>query len=167
MPNWCSNVLKITFADEDQQDSFMNKVDRVKKKKEGLFSQFIPMPKELEETDGWYQWCLDNWGTKWDVDHNDLRVKEKRGSVKLSFDTAWGPPEEFYHWLQANLHLQFEAFYFEPGMDFAGMYTSTGESVETISYGDIGGGVKDGTLPQELIDEFDLEEYYAEAEEVE
>lgn len=39
----------------------------------------------------WYNWSLDNWGTKWNAyDHNnDLH----ENVVHLMFDTAWSPPE--------------------------------------------------------------------------
>lgn len=46
----------------------------------------------------WYDWCVDNWGTKWDatnVNVTDTNVETKKGKslkkVCISYDTAWAP----------------------------------------------------------------------------
>jgi hypothetical protein len=39
----------------------------------------------------------------------------------LSFDTAWSPPIEFYENLEEQ-GFRIEAFYYEPGMAFCGVY---------------------------------------------
>ena len=43
----------------------------------------------------WYQWCLDNWGVKWDA--SALRSKELSdfNTVIYTFDSPWGCPEHF------------------------------------------------------------------------
>ncbi len=40
----------------------------------------------------WYDWALQNWGTKWNVT-GDVLVDETEDSLRYEFDTAWGPPE--------------------------------------------------------------------------
>jgi len=37
----------------------------------------------------WYEWCCENWGTKW----NACEVELDRENKTLSFDTAWAAPE--------------------------------------------------------------------------
>ena len=39
-------------------------------------------------TDTWYDWCCDNWGTKWDACEATLNESEK-GSLTYEFETAW------------------------------------------------------------------------------
>jgi hypothetical protein len=77
----------------------------------------------------WYDWCTTNWGTKWDfgrdVDNNGHKAKirkRKNGTkyVELRFDTAWGPPVEFYAHIHDTLGFSVRAYYFEPGMGFIG-----------------------------------------------
>jgi hypothetical protein len=49
--------------------------------------------------DNWYDWCVNNWGTKWnagDVDLAEEYIPEnpnEEGMLEYQFDTAWGPPE--------------------------------------------------------------------------
>ena len=45
-------------------------------------------------SDGWYDWNVRNWGTKWDT-HNPEIVNNdlSSGSLVYRFDTAWSPAE--------------------------------------------------------------------------
>jgi len=44
----------------------------------------------------WYDWSINNWGTKWDASTNDTDYDDNW--LNISFDTAWSPPEP---WIQA------------------------------------------------------------------
>jgi len=71
-------------------------------------------------TDNWYDWCNENWGTKWGACDPTLDDDEE-DYIVYRFDTAWGPPNEIYDALIGrfkNIHVQW--FYDEPGMGFAG-----------------------------------------------
>ena len=74
----------------------------------------------------WYDWRIANWGTKWDVEANDIQVVDDNpGYLSLSFFTAWSPPEGIYDALlelidENKLDVQATWFYDEPGMQFAG-----------------------------------------------
>jgi len=46
--------------------------------------------------DNWYDWCNNNWGTKWDACHAAIEPPIK-GSVVISFDTAWCEPQPVIH----------------------------------------------------------------------
>lgn len=112
MPNWCYN--RATFKHENPQ--FLKRVIRGSED-ERLFEEFVPNPSGKWD----YNWSLVHWGTKWDT--GGEIVSEDRDFVEISFDTAWGPPKEFYERM-TELGFEIEAFYFEPGMLFCGRYSS-------------------------------------------
>ena len=39
-------------------------------------------------TSDWYDWCVENWGTKWDA----VEVHFSYGNTGIYFETAWSPP---------------------------------------------------------------------------
>jgi len=68
----------------------------------------------------WYNWCNNNWGTKWDPNSTDFDQNEE-DEIQVSFDTAWGPAEGIYTYLlETYPKLSISWFYNEPGMEFAG-----------------------------------------------
>lgn len=135
MPNWCLNC--VTFKHEDK--AMMERlVNAVKEDGKGLFMEFFPTPDVLVETNApvtgelaetnlkefgatdWYNWNVKNWGTKWDATISDFdRITEDEAFV--SFDTAWGPPIEFFEKM-AGLGYTIDALYMESGMCFAGSW---------------------------------------------
>lgn len=152
MPNWCNNT--VTFSHEDPE-MIRRVVDGFKGK--GMFTQFVPMPVELVETESpaptrteedrernrrllaqhgyhnWYDWAQANWGTKWDVTqkyNGDPVVTDDGLSVSISFDSAWNPPLAFYDKME-GLGFGVLAFYHEPGMAFCGRYQE-GDECYTI-----------------------------------
>lgn len=74
------------------------------KKPEG-FADWTPA-KQLEynlkcEGDGWYDWNIANWGTKWDasdagIDTDYLKPEEENSSISYTFQTAWSVPEPVF-----------------------------------------------------------------------
>ena len=71
-------------------------------------------------SNNWYDWCTDNWTSKWDCTDVYLDADEP-DYLQYRFDTPWGPPENIYYVLTAqhpNVHISW--FYDEPGMQFAG-----------------------------------------------
>lgn len=43
---------------------------------------------------GWYNWNIENWGTKWDVGGNVEVIEDTDSYWHLAFDTAWSAPHE-------------------------------------------------------------------------
>lgn len=145
MPNWCINELKIKGKGEELK-AFKEKAKG--EDTEFSLNNFIPIPEELlkyssppfkeewesEEEFGkrierfkneygakdWYDWCVNNWGTKWDVVAEI--VCEHDGEVEYHFDSAWAPPISGLEKISKLFPgLGFELFYFEPGMCFGGV----------------------------------------------
>lgn len=136
MPNWCNNTLSIQGPTKTLKPLWEET------KKSGLLQAMKPMPKGLEDTtsptpkdkkqpvidgfDNWYDWRVENWGTKWDVDHEGLEYTDNgdgTASIVGWFDSAWAPPTEAFNtFCDDNDNCSLESFYEEGGMDFAGHY---------------------------------------------
>lgn len=109
MPNWCTNNISVSHKDPEMMKKFVDGV-----KNGNLFETLIPL-----STGEWdYSTAVEEWGTKWDVSNGEID-SEGNGF----FDTAWGPPIEAYDKL-TELGFNIDATYHEPGMCFAGHYTS-------------------------------------------
>ena len=40
----------------------------------------------------WYDWCVDNWGTKWNVENEVSVMDLDDANYEITFDTAWSCP---------------------------------------------------------------------------
>ena len=49
----------------------------------------MPIPDDFKG-DGWYTWCVNNWGTKWG-DYETQLFKEAPNEAIFHYQTAWGP----------------------------------------------------------------------------
>jgi len=143
-----------------------------------FLNEFIPVPPELqivagrvgddndpkqieleakvkanEEKHGyatWYDFCINEWGTKWDVGGDDAIFTEHgENSLTMSFDSAWAPPINAYIALE-QLGFQVRAYYYEPGMQFCGIFEDGYDE-----YYDLGGLTADEVEDQlpEALDE--------------
>ena len=101
-----------------------------------MLNEFVPMPRELLEGDGWYGWAVSHWGTKWDVGGKEEPLTQvDANTLNFSFDSAWSPPIEAFNRM-VELGFEIEAHYYEPGMAFFGTYNGSGEEVweDTIDF---------------------------------
>ena len=163
MPNQCDNQLSITGP-----NSVIDKIENiVKEEKEdnGLLHFMFPMPKALEGTEAgppaktkkekleramlqveygasnWYDWRVENWGTKWDIMefYNITRkeIGEDESEIALGFDTAWAPALGAYErFIDKNSNCSLKAYYYEPGCDFMGEWDNGIDSCfEVEKYG--------------------------------
>lgn len=92
MPNWTFNIIKLEGSKEDIQSikDIILSVDE-----DGTkffdFNKVIPMPEEYNEGDKWYDWRVENWGTKWNSDQTQI-FNDTPTKLGLSFNTAWAHP---------------------------------------------------------------------------
>ena len=142
MPNWCQNTLKLEHDDPEfirrAHSAFI----------EGKFlNEFVPVPEELTNPDttthggdnaeahdalrnnmaekygysDWYSFCVNEWGTKWDVGADGQVVEINGNTFSASFQSAWGPPIQAFEKLE-EMGFTVSAYYYEPGMGFCGMF---------------------------------------------
>jgi hypothetical protein len=72
----------------------------------------------------WYDYCVGEWGTKWDVgDDGQTDIHPNGKMLHTYFDSAWAPPVNAYEKL-VELGFGVEAMYFEGGMGYAGSFSS-------------------------------------------
>ena len=121
MPNWTYNNVQFIGKTEDnvKQLQTMLKSDD----NEFDFNNVIPMPNELSDTvsgsenakpewqkdqskklkakygaDNWYDWSINNWGTKWNACNTEVELNEN--VLNYTFETAWDAPREIVRALE-------------------------------------------------------------------
>jgi len=159
MPNWCQNVATIVHEDKELIDNIENEL---KKEKDdvALFQMLRPRPETEEEN--WYSWNIDHWGTKWEASIYDFeRIDDY--TIKINFDTAWGPCIAFYEFLETEGYTV-EGFYNEEGMAFCGCYRDGYD--DSYNYSDYysASGIRDN-VPSDIDDIFGLSERMEDNEE--
>ena len=92
---------------------------------------------------GGYEWCCENWGTKWNACHTELGYMQD-DEVMYHFDTAWSPANPVILAMSKKFPiLEFTLTYFECGCAFHGVFQCKEGKVtrdDTAEYfGDRGG----------------------------
>ena len=146
MPNWCNNTITLTGPKDK-----VKKIFDEAKKEDCLLNLLYPMPSALEGTtspapkegkvqplvdgfDNWYDWRVQNWGTKWDVDMEGLELSDDGTTISGWFDSAWAPPiHAFEYFLTDNEDCSIKSYYYEGGMDFAGLWEDFADAEVTPS----------------------------------
>lgn len=125
MPNWCSNDLTISHPDPAKVAELCEAY-----KAEGLLNYAVPMPEDVGE--GWYDWRVDNWGTKWEVQPDCEIVAASPTEVSITFSTAWSPPIAAFEAL-CEKGFTLSDYYIEDGVGFIGRcYGSPDEGLTDI-----------------------------------
>ena len=114
MPNWCYNYVCVTH---ENPAKIAELKQTIVADEPNTFAHFIPLP------DGkWdYDFCVDNWGTKWEVELQDVTITDDGKTLSAFFSSAWSPPIEAY----CTMHKQgfkIHALYSEQGMGFCGIF---------------------------------------------
>ena len=183
MPNWCNNNLTLQHEDPAMIKRAADALER------GEFLQeFIPVPEQLKIVAGcvgdpveqakleadtkrnveelgygnWYDFQVNEWGTKWDVGGDSQTDIHPDGKMLHTyFDSAWSPPIAAYEKLTA-MGFTVGAMYYEGGMAYAGVWE---DGVD--DYYDLGGMNSQQVideLPVELDEAFGISECMAEYE---
>lgn len=182
MPNWCNNTVEIYHEDPVM-------LERVRKgfNSGALLNEFIPVPEDLQITAGrlgdpvenakliekeesnrlkygysnWYDFCVNEWGTKWDIGGDGAEAQDIPEGLMLTFDSAWSPPLAAYEKLM-DLGFRIRAMYHECGMCFAGIWDNGDD--DYYEYSDMNSEEVADTLPTELDEAFCISEQMADYE---
>jgi len=184
MPNWCNNTVELYHEDPAM-------IERARKafNDGALLNEFIPVPPELQIVAGcvgakddpkqialeaaeqanlekfgyatWYDFCVNEWGTKWDIGADGVEADDIPGGLMLTFDSAWSPPIGAYEKL-VEMGFSIRAMYYEPGMAFAGIWDNGDD--DFYEYGGLNSEQIAEELPWELDEAFGISESAAEWE---
>ena len=155
MPNYCNNTIEISHPDKSKMDALILSVNENR-----FCDHVIPVPKDLhivagcvgdpdeqkkleaqeklnEATYGyknWYDFCVNAWGTKWDVEpYNPVTYEVNlngdplpENKIVFGFDSAWAPPCGVAEAL-IDQGYAVRLYYYESGMCFAGVYDEMGD----------------------------------------
>ncbi len=149
MPNHCSNSLYIK-GDKESVENFIVAVTKTESARWGkieILKSLFPTPTALEETASvvhgdedkqaeqerieaenletfgarnWYDWCIQNWGTKWG-DYDGYLADYGDGYASFTFQSAWAPPVAGLTEVSKQFPtVTFSLSYYEEGMGFYG-----------------------------------------------
>jgi hypothetical protein len=180
MPNWCSNYISVRGTNSAEVKRLADAFDA------GEFCQaVIPVPAVLRDItaptqesdeaaaeqrkaetgfDNWYDFCVNRWGTKWDISCQEECDRDEDGlGFNGGFDTAWSPPMGVVEQL-AEDGFEVTLHYHESGMAFVGKfedgedhcYDYSGLNSETVR-GYIGDELDDFWLLSEQMAEYEAE----------
>jgi hypothetical protein len=127
MPNWCENEVVITADDP----AVLEKIMEIAPGEGTKFSMenFVPTPNELLQGEGWYDWRIKNWGTKWDIE--EVYIDQLGpNSITLGYSTAWAPNVNFWAKFTEAYPVKISHRYFEEGVCFIGEAIIEGGSMD-------------------------------------
>ena len=175
MPNWCENSLILRCNDPVQIQRAVKAYNETR-----LLSEYIPEPdymttpvyptfpeivgndSAVDPSSAWYDWRIQNWGTKWDVgrdgdceDLDFIEISETQTEVTLSFVSAWSPPVKAMKAFEAA-GFSVDLYYYEGNMCFCGLYSTDGGD-QCYHIPDTAAEIRE-TIPDEINDLFGISE---------
>ena len=147
MPNWCYNRVSIysenietvnelfdifnnpepfnklipspVWSETPNEDGELPVIDEHKDSDGKVLFTTHKFPKSGKTDDRWYDWQIQNWGTKWEP--TDLSVEQCDEELEITFNTAWSPPEDICRAIRNKYpDVSVSWFYDEPGCEIAG-----------------------------------------------
>lgn len=149
MPNWCYNNLTVDGTREDvnnfltaitnEDDAYDLTIPFPCPEELQITARFLSADDGTDDEEtatlrkqyadntakygatNWYDWQIQNWGTKWAPSVEDYFVQNDGKSVQFMMESAWSPPTQLIEKLSGVFPtLQFVLSYEEGGMCFAG-----------------------------------------------
>jgi hypothetical protein len=185
MPNWCDNNLYISHPDKKMMKKALNAWNKGKflstlvpepdytkvKVKPTFDSSHItgkPQPEFVDPQQAWWDWRVQNWGTKWDIGWDDSRDKAELSGdhdMFVNFQSAWSPPLDAYATL-VEMGYSIRAYYFEGGCCFCGRWEDGIDEGYTLEFPDGESPVQwiEDNIPSDINQEMAIAESYADWE---
>lgn len=183
MPNLCRNEVIIRSTNYANLKRMLNAA------MEGTLLEFLrPFTKDTNYK--WdYDWCLNNWGTKWDIGgliHTELSPLITEAEVDMfgvendgvwelcmDFETAWSPPQKVFEYAADPMGFEFDLYYMEEGGGYVGCCNYTkehgmdDECYELYDYGDTLPSEEEylDKFPYHIVDHFNLSRFYEDLKE--
>ena len=147
MPNWCYNRVSVYSENTDQvtelfdifnnpepfnalipspkwsetpnEDGELPVIEEHKDSDGKVLFTTHKFPKSGKTDDRWYDWQIQNWGTKWEPAEVDVEQCDEE--LEITFNTAWSPPEDICRAIRNKYpDVSVSWFYDEPSMEVAG-----------------------------------------------
>jgi Ferredoxin-like domain in Api92-like protein len=151
MPNHCEQDVVVT-GDVKTLQEFKAYAEEGEGDDKWLLSanKFIPYPKVYKDRDeeakvehakgnysfkdgfnaGGYEWCCQNWGTKWGIYSTSIvseKLTGKKGRIKYTCQSAWSPAIPIFTAMSEKFPtLRFDIKYFESGAAYKGQLVLEG-----------------------------------------
>lgn len=145
MPNWCDNTVYITHDDPKKiqvlvdawkENKFFGTIhpepDYTKVKVKPTFPQITGNDDPVSVESAWWDWRVQNWGTKWEITTDEAYIDIQENEIKASFATAWSPPTGIFDKLVEDGY-GVNALYYEGGCCFCGQYVDGSDETYDIS----------------------------------
>jgi hypothetical protein len=136
MANNCYNSIIIKHNDLKKLEALRDSINQGK-----FFNHIIPVPEDLVNTvsgtitskehedqikrnlelygyKDWYDFCTEEWGTKWEAD-SDYECELEGNTITFHFITPWSPPEGVYMEMEDQGY-EIEATYEDEYDNFSG-----------------------------------------------
>jgi hypothetical protein len=170
MPNYCNNELTITSDNTGFLQSLMNELKQADSYEVDFLSMLVPFTEKTNYQ--WdYDWCVQNWGTKWDI--FDVNYASLEGdTLAVSFMTAWSPPVAALETAMRKHGFTFDLYYEEGGACFIGHAVGTGKASIDNTWETLTDQHPEEYIPEDVLDAFpyvvsDWEEYQQERDQEE
>jgi hypothetical protein len=151
MPNWCSNILKVTGDADEIRNFVVGATDDYNNL--SILERYLPVPPAFTAdpvvdsdaqdifiplTEDSYNWRMKNWGVKWPESEAKI-IKREEDIAVIGFSTPWAPPVEgIINISKSFLSLSFLLAFHEDGMGFAGVaHIALGQLVKEYNFSDL------------------------------
>jgi hypothetical protein len=98
------------------------------------FNSYCTKLKEEYGDDNWYDWCVNNWGCKWDIEDLVIIVQNDE-ELRIKYETPWSPNCQFIEYLRSEFpDIYFDLKYYESGVGFSGQCTLSQNEYSDVEY---------------------------------
>ena len=186
MPNWCDNNMYISHPDKKMmkkalaawnKGKFLStlvpepdyKTVKVKPTFDASHITGKPEPEFVDPEQAWWDWRVQNWGTKWDIgwdSHQDKAELNSDHDMFVNFQSAWSPPLDAYATL-VEMGFSIRAYYFEGGCCFCGRWEDGKDEGYSLDFPDGESPVQwiEDNIPSDINQEMAIADSYADWEE--